>query len=256
MLFRSNTDQSQRIATTRFVSNLISILRTDTTAALALKAPLDSPALTGTPTATTAVLGDSSARVATTQFVGSSIQVLKEYVDANAAAQNTQINAKAPIFSPVFGGLPRSVTPPVGDNTDRIATTAFATTGIQNLNTELRAAINTKVDIVSGALTGVPTAPNASIGTNTNQIATTNFVQEAFGLKANISGVAFTGNVTVPTPLITDNSAQVATTNWVRNWVNNYASSRYWQGSSKYVSTQAPDPTQGTDGDFWFQYTP
>lgn len=252
----ADIDQSQRIATTRFVSNLISILRTDTTAALALKAPLDSPALTGIPTAPTAVAGDSSGRIATTQFVGSAVDTLKSYVDANAAAQNTQINAKAPIFSPVFGGIPTAPTPVTGDNSTRIATTSFVSGGLTALNADLRAAISTKIDIVSGAFSGIPTAPNASIGTNTNQIATTNFVQEAFGLKANISGVAFTGNVTVPTPLITDNSAQVATTNWVRNWVNNYASSRYWQGSSKFVSTQAPDPTQGTDGDFWFQYTP
>ena len=221
-----------------------------------MKAPLDSPALTGLPTAPTAVAGDSSGRIATTEFVGSAVETLKSYVDANAAAQNTQINAKAPIFSPVFGGIPTAPTPVTGDNSTRIATTGFVSGGLTALNADLRAAISTKIDIVSGAFSGIPTAPNASIGTNTNQIATTNFVQEAFGLKANISGVAFTGNVTVPTPLITDNSAQVATTNWVRNWVNNYASSRYWQGSSKFVSTQAPDPTQGTDGDFWFQYTP
>lgn len=36
---------------------------------LAAKAPLDSPALTGTPTATTASLGNSSTRIATTAFV-------------------------------------------------------------------------------------------------------------------------------------------------------------------------------------------
>jgi hypothetical protein len=251
-----DTDQTTRIATTRFTSNLISILRTDTTNALSLKAPLDSPAFTGTPTATTATLGDSSTRVATTQFVSSAVQSLKDYTDANAAAQTNQLNTKAPLQSPTFSGVPNSVTPPTGDNTTRIATTEFVTGGINNLNTQLRGAINLKLDTVSGAMTGIPTAPNAVVGTNTAQIATTAFVQEAFGLKANISGVAFTGNVTLPTPLITDNSTQASTTNWVRNYVNNYASARYWQGSSKFVSTNTPDPNQGTDGDFWFQYTP
>ena len=251
-----DTDQTTRIATTRFTSNLISILRTETTNALSAKAPLQSPVFTGNPQAPTPADTDSDSSIATSRLVDRRVSALKTYVDANAAVQTNAINAKAPLQSPTFSGIPLSVTPPVGDNSTRIATTEFTTSGINVLNTELRGSINLKLDTVSGAMQGLPTAPNAIVGTNTAQIATTAFVQEAFVLKANISGVAFTGNVTVPTPLITDNSAQAATTNWVRNYVGNYASARYWQGSSKFVSTNTPDPNQGTDGDFWFQYTP
>ena len=251
-----DTDQSTRIATTRFVSNLISILRTDTTNALALKAPLDSPVLTGTPFATTASLGDNTTRIATTEFVGTAVGVLKSYTDANAAAQMNEINLRAPIFSPVLSGIPRSVTPPKSDSSDRIATTEHVINNVNDLKNYTDGALNLKAPITSPGLLGIPTAPNAIIGTNTAQIATTAFVQEAFNLKANISGATFTGNIFVPTPLITDNSSQVPTTNWVRNYVNNYASARFWQGSGKFVSTSAPDPNQGSDGDFWFQYTP
>ena len=251
-----DTDQSTRIATTRFASNLVSILRTNTLASLALKAPLESPVFTGNPQAPTPAITDADTSIATSAFVNRAVDNLKTYNDGINADQNIQISLRAFSQSPTLTGIPNSVTPPAGDNSVRIATTAFVTGGISTLNTQLRASINTKVDSVSGAFSGVPTAPTAIAGTNTVQIATTAFVQSAFGFKANISGVDFTGNVSMPTPLITDNSTQAATTNWVRNYVTNYASTRYWQGSSKFVSTNTPDPNQGTDGDFWFQYTP
>jgi len=45
--------------------------------ALALKAPLASPALTGSPTAPTPAAGDSSTKLATTAFVQTAVQTLK-----------------------------------------------------------------------------------------------------------------------------------------------------------------------------------
>jgi hypothetical protein len=252
----ADTDQSTLIATTRFVSNLVSILRTDTTAALALKASIDSPGFTGTPTAPTATLGDSSTQIATTAFTAAAIDTLRGYVDANAAVQTAEINLRAPIQSPVLTGLPRSVNPVDNDSSDRIATTLYVQNNITSLKNYTDSALNLKAPLVSPVFTGLPTAPNAIVGTNSGQIATTNFVYEGLALKANVSGAIFTGNVSAPTPFITDNSTQVATTNWVRNYVTNYASSRYWQGSSKFVSPNTPDPNQGSDGDFWFQYTP
>lgn len=252
----ADTDQSTRIATTRFVSNLISILRTDTTNALALKAPLQSPVFTGNPQAPTPSDTDSDSSIATSRLVDRRVSALKSYVDANASVQHAAIQLRAPIQSPTFTGIPRSVTPVENDASDRIATTEFTQTNINALRAYTDSALNLKAPLVSPVLTGLPLAPNAVVGTNSAQIATTNFVQETANLKANISGVTFTGNVSAPTPFITDNSTQVATTNWVRNYVTNYASSRYWQGSGKFISTNTPDPNQGADGDFWFQYTP
>lgn len=107
----------------------------------ALKAPLASPAFTGTPTAPTASPGSSNqvANMAAVQaaiaaLVASSpaaLDTLNELAaalgnDANfAATMNTALAAKAPLASPALTGNPTSPTPAPGDNDTSIATTAF-----------------------------------------------------------------------------------------------------------------------------------
>jgi hypothetical protein len=73
---------------------------------------------------------------------------------------STDLNAKAPLASPNFTGIPLAPTASAGTNTTQLATTAFVQ-GILNGPT----------------FTGVPAAPTASAGTNTTQLATTAFVQ-------------------------------------------------------------------------------
>lgn len=80
---------------------------TTMTNALALKAPLASPALTGVPTAPTASPGTNSTQLSTTA-----------YADAIAAL-------KANIASPSLTGTPLAPTAVVGTNTTQISTTAF-----------------------------------------------------------------------------------------------------------------------------------
>lgn len=66
-------------------------ISTATQNALDLKAPLASPALTGTPTAPTATVGDSSTQLATTAFVNAEIAndtYSKTEIDTKLAAQN------------------------------------------------------------------------------------------------------------------------------------------------------------------------
>ena len=77
----------------------------------ATKAPLASPALTGTPTAPTASLGTNTTQVATTAFV-----------IANAGS----------LDSPAFTGTPTAPTAAVGTNTTQVATTAFVNAEIAN----------------------------------------------------------------------------------------------------------------------------
>ena len=72
-------------------------ISTLTQAALALKADLASPALTGTPTAPTADAGDSSTAVATTAFVASGLAL------------------KADLASPALTGTPTAPTPATTD---------------------------------------------------------------------------------------------------------------------------------------------
>lgn len=99
---------------------------------------------------------------------------------------------------------PTAITPTAGDNTTKIATTAFVTT-----------ADNLKANLASPTFTGVPAAPTAAALTNTTQLATTAFVTTADNLKANLAGPTFTGVPAAPTAAPGTNTTQVATTAFV-----------------------------------------
>jgi hypothetical protein len=110
--------------------------------AINTRAPLDSPALTGSPTAPTPTAGDNDTSIATTAFVTAADAALqtsiKTYVDNQDAlkADITYVNAqdalKAPIASPTFTGDPKAPTPSAGDNDTTIATTAFVVNTVQS----------------------------------------------------------------------------------------------------------------------------
>lgn len=95
------------------------------------------------------------------------------YLNGVTSAIQTQLNLKAPLASPALTGNPTAPTQSVGNDSTRIATTAF-------INNEF-------APLASPALTGVPTAPTASTGTSTTQLATTAFVQaEASAINPNL----------------------------------------------------------------------
>jgi len=169
-------------------------------------APLVSPALTGTPTAPTPIAADNTTKLATTAYVTTAILTAGSVVAsvfgrtgavvATTADYNVaQITGAAPLASPSFTGTPIAPTPSFGDNSTRLATTAFVTAaipaaGVLSFNTRTGAVVPASADynvaqvtgaapLASPALTGVPTAPTASIGTATTQLATTQFVQQA-----------------------------------------------------------------------------
>jgi hypothetical protein len=154
--------------------------------------------------------------------------------------------------SPSLTGAPTSTTPTSGDNSTRIATTAFV---VNELSFYAR--------INSPSFTGNPTAPTPLINDNSNRIATTAFVQSIqnnsnniissnLSLYARINSPSFTGNPTAPTPPLNDNDNSIANTHWVNNKLN-AASVPRWAGSNKFVSTSAPLQQQGVNGDIWFQ---
>ncbi|WP_295512733.1 head decoration protein [uncultured Sulfitobacter sp.] len=141
---------------------------------LAAKAPLASPALTGSPTAPTAVAGTNSTQIATTAFVNEAIagfgagDMAKSIYDTdNDGKVDAAEVADAAPWSGITG-KPTSFTP--SSHGHSIA----QVTGLQT-------ALDAKAPLVSPALTGSPTAPTATTGTNTTQIATTAFVAAAFG---------------------------------------------------------------------------
>lgn len=107
---------------------------------------LDSPALTGTPTAPTAAAATNTTQLATTEFVRTEV---------------ANLVASAPAALDTLDELAAAL----GDDVNFSTTTATA--------------IGLKAPLASPALTGTPTAPTAAVGTNTTQIATTEFVQVA-----------------------------------------------------------------------------
>ena len=184
--------------------------------ALALKAPLASPTLTGTPKAPTAAAGTNTTQLATTAFVTSANTALlanaAPLMDGTATVGTSTLLARqdhihptdtsrAPLASPALTGTPTAPTAAAGTNTTQIATTAFVTasnTAQLGTGTPLMdgtAAVGTstllsrqdhrhpidtsRAPLASPALTGTPTAPTAVAGTNTTQLATTAFVTTA-----------------------------------------------------------------------------
>jgi hypothetical protein len=96
------------------------------------KAPLVSPALTGTPTAPTATDGTNTTQLATTAFVQAAKPTIENVLtststtNALSAAQGKALNdAKAPLVSPALTGTPTAPTAAAGTNTTQLATTAF-----------------------------------------------------------------------------------------------------------------------------------
>ncbi|QMQ39069.1 tail fiber protein (plasmid) [Escherichia coli] len=114
--------------------------------ALDLKAPLASPAFTGTPTAPTASQGTNSTQIANTAFVKAAITAL-------------------------INGAPGTL--------DTLKEIAAAINNDPNFSTTINNALALKAPLASPALTGVPTAPTAAQGTNNTQIATTAYVRAA-----------------------------------------------------------------------------
>ena len=123
----SQLSNSTAIATTEFVQAVKSTLES----AIALKAPIDSPNLTGTPQ--TSIIGnttDNSQRIASTAFVQNVRNVLQGSIDL-----------KAPINSPALSGTPQtSVIGNTTDDSQRIANTAF----VQDIRDILQSDINTR----------------------------------------------------------------------------------------------------------------
>ncbi len=100
--------------------------------ALALKAPLASPVLTGTPTAPTAAQTANNTQIATTAFV-----------QAVATTINNALALKAPLANPALTGTPTAPTAAQTVNNTQIATTAFVKSAIAALVASSPAALDT-----------------------------------------------------------------------------------------------------------------
>ena len=101
-------------------------------------APISNPHFLGVPTVSTAPQGTNTTQIATTEYVDRQAGLLTtDYVarilsTSQQAATNlaNAVAPLAPIASPTFTGSPNSTTPLIGDNSTKIATTAFVTSAI------------------------------------------------------------------------------------------------------------------------------
>jgi hypothetical protein len=141
------------------------------------------------------------------QFFGVALD--DEAVNQLAALFADKFALYATLESPAFTGTPTAPTQATGNNTTRLATTAFVSTAIANLIASSPAALDTlnelatalgndpnfattitnalalKAPLASPALTGNPTAPTQAPGNNTTRIATTAFVTAALATISN-----------------------------------------------------------------------
>ncbi len=105
---------------------------------------------------------------------------------------------KAPLASPALTGTPTAPTQNVGDNTDKIATTAFVKKQGYVTSGDLGVDLTSYAKLNSPALTGTPTAPTAAAGTNTTQLATTAFVNAKAAGYLPLAGGTLSGNLALP----------------------------------------------------------
>ena len=195
---------------------------------LAAKAPLASPSFTGTPSGTTATLGDSTTRLATTAFVQAALT-------GSGLGTVTSVGLAAPAEfnvtgSPVTGSGTLTLTKAAeaansvwaapngaaGLPTFRLLVAADIPNISESQVTGLVGDLAAKAPLASPALTGTPTAPTPSTADNSTTVATTAYVKSNLSSYAPLASPALTGTPTAPTAAVTDNSTTLATTAFVK----------------------------------------
>jgi hypothetical protein len=193
-------------------------LGTALAADLANKANIASPSFTGTPTAPTPTSNDNSTKIATTAFVQAA---------TTGIALQTSLDGKADKNSPTFTGTPAlplgttGVTQALGDNSTKLATTAFVTSsvsaGVPDATTTASGKIQLagdlggsatsptvpgltlKAPLASPIFTGTPALPTGTTGVtqttgdNSTKLATTAYVATAVSAVSGNSGVPYSG---------------------------------------------------------------
>lgn len=125
------------------------------------KAPLVSPALTGTPTAPTASAADNTTKIATTAFVSGAISTLSTAV---TSAITSAVAGLAPLASPAFTGTPTAPTQSAGNNTTRLATTAFVTAAVGVLASTVASNLSAAITSIQSWVSANFTTPSQVSG--------------------------------------------------------------------------------------------
>jgi hypothetical protein len=243
---------------------------------LATYAHLSSPALTGTPTSTTAAASTNTTQIATTAFVLGQASSTTPVVNGTATIGTATTFARAdhihptdttraPLASPTLTGTPSAPTATTSTNTTQLATTAFVVgqagtatpvvNGTAAVGTSLlyarqdhvHSTDTSRAALASPAFTGTPLSTTAAVDTNTTQIATTAYVVGQGYAK--LASPSFTGTPTLPTGTIAttqtagDNTTKVATTAFVTAAVPAFATMAQSQQGSSTTTAMSPFDT-------------
>ena len=183
----SSTTDNTQIATTAFVQDVVSPLKTDissleTTVAGKANAshshsnyaPLASPTFTGTPKAPTATAGTNTTQIATTAFVKTAVNTLdndlQTQINGKANSNHTHSNYAstshthsnyAPLASPALTGTPTAPTPTNSDDSTRIATTAFVRNVVNSATSHSHTNLDVLEDITSTKVNNWDSAYNS-----------------------------------------------------------------------------------------------
>jgi hypothetical protein len=213
-------DASQKLATTAFVTNAITagaagVASFNTrTGAVTLQladvvgvggAPLASPNLTGVPTAPTPTGGDSSTKLATTAFVTTAIGGLPPGVATFNGRQGTVVLTLAdvtsvggaPIASPTFTGSPLTTTPTPGDNSTRVASTAFVAGAIAPLATTASVPVVTTTTPLMNGAAAIGASGKWADGAHVHPVDTSRAAQSSLANYLPLAGGTVAGNLSV-----------------------------------------------------------
>lgn len=274
----SNSDNSTRVATTAFVQSIKNALvnnapstlntlgqiatsinndkqfATTVNNALALKAPLASPTLTGTPTAPTAAFGTNTTQLATTAFVQTAVSPLATtaYVNSSIApkADTTYVNTKTndKYSNVTVSNATLTFTNGAG------STKAVTVNNVSNANAASKATTATYANMINitrnneielnGSIGNRGTELLVGYRANDGNQTITNykfFNGRANGTLAQVTASQFNGNLngnattaTMATYGVTqstsDSSTKLATTAYVKNVISPYALTSYVDG--------------------------
>lgn len=154
--------------------------------AISSKADLNSPALTGTPTAPTASAGTNTTQLATTAFVNTAAT---SAVTTERSATATLTNKSIDLTNNTLSGTVAQFNTALSDG-DFVTLAGTETLTNKTLTSPT---INTPT-IATPTMTGTPVAPTAGAGTNTTQVATTAFVTTAVSNATGALGTMSTQN--------------------------------------------------------------
>jgi hypothetical protein len=221
--FESDSANIQANQVTANIGSLDTIPRADHIHPTDLtRAPINSPNLTGTPTAPTPSSSDTSTRLATTEFVSnkflnnfelSSSKIKMDGIPSVGVLETTiradhihpTDTSRASIESPNFIGIPTAETASVGTATTQLATTEFVKNEVdRNFESSLS---NIRMDGL------------ASVG-NSKKVVHSNHVHPTDITRAPIESPNFTGVPTALTPDAHDSSTRIATTEFIQNTID------------------------------------